>query len=162
MQCYYHVVEPGVGVCTNGCGKALCRSCAEVYSKLLCPDCANELQAQQNASMEQKINENNALKSAANKAIKFYLFIALSTGAWLFALNSIFVTGTPTFIGHWVFLGGVLGLITAIKDLRFYEWGIIYRLRHVFTTMMLGPVIMSILCLIGWLKVLGEVNQEAV
>lgn len=41
MKCYYHNGSDAVATCTD-CGKSLCRSCAERYSPVLCPDCANE------------------------------------------------------------------------------------------------------------------------
>lgn len=40
MKCYYHNHADAVTQCVD-CGKALCRSCADKYEPILCPDCFN-------------------------------------------------------------------------------------------------------------------------
>ncbi|MGN0154843.1 MAG: B-box zinc finger protein [Lachnospiraceae bacterium] len=39
MKCYYHGDREAVAQCTE-CGKALCRECADIYSPVLCNECA--------------------------------------------------------------------------------------------------------------------------
>lgn len=55
MNCYKHQEQVAVAACSEGCGRALCRDCAELYDPPTCQACAAKLgRLPQKESMDQK------------------------------------------------------------------------------------------------------------
>ena len=157
MNCFYHTDVSGVAICINGCGKSLCRGCAEVYQKSICEDCAREIKARNIEEENLQKSELRAAKNQTRKAIKVYLITALISSIVLWTIISNF--GPSAMILIWVITGFLFGVVSLSKDARFSDYGFIKKIQHVMAGIVFGPAIMSILCLIGWSRVAGEIYE---
>lgn len=71
MKCYYHNEIDAVATCSR-CGKSLCKECADKYRPILCDDCFQEIQE------ENEQAKNDALIDTRNEWIKSLIFGVIS------------------------------------------------------------------------------------
>ncbi|MFA5010198.1 MAG: hypothetical protein WC553_03150 [Patescibacteria group bacterium] len=138
MNCYKHSLERAVGMCSQGCGRGLCRECSERFGQPICEHCyttmAGEYQdalaTERGAIIRQLVISGSVLGTLLIGIIALVAVASASTGEPPHGAAFISLLVIPTIIWSFVNFRKLMDKLSDITGLMYFttvnNWIIIF------------------------------------